>query len=152
MRFACAREGHGPPANLGVRRRACAHLHQERNDEWRAGSGLPFGLDLKALVCVVARPCKARALLQAERLAAKCFQTQRDPQSNLNRPYCFDSCLRPLDGRKGRKNHKTCKDVCRFFYALPNRATSARAHNAYAKTLHNKQHYFASSPEPETTL
>ncbi|MGV3680236.1 MAG: Crp/Fnr family transcriptional regulator [Acidovorax sp.] len=58
------REGPCRRANLGARRSVCPCTRKERNDEWRAGKGLPFGLPGLGAVCGVARACKASALLR----------------------------------------------------------------------------------------
>ena len=86
------REGPCLPANLGARCRTCADLFKAGNNEWQAGKGLPFGLDLKGPACFVAREHQDADIAARGRRAFEPFQDQRDPQIRPSRPWRY--CLR----------------------------------------------------------
>ena len=89
------REGPCLPANLGARCRTCADLFKAGNNEWQAGKGLPFGLDLKGPACFVAREHQDADIAARGRRAFEPFQDQRDPQIRPSRPwmYCLRLCV-----------------------------------------------------------
>jgi hypothetical protein len=64
----------------------CSCTRKERNDEWRAGKDLPFGLPSLGAVCCVARACKAAALLRTGALHPAPRLGNAIPENSVNRP------------------------------------------------------------------
>ena len=59
---------------------------QERNDEWRVGEDLPFGLPGLGAVCGVASACKVPTLLRTGALHPAPRPDNAIPETSVNRP------------------------------------------------------------------
>ena len=89
------REGPCGCANLGARRSVRCCTRKERNDEWRARRGLPFGLPGLGAVCGVARACKVPTLLRTGALHPTPRSGNAIPEKRVGRPSRQDGATTP---------------------------------------------------------
>lgn len=73
--------------------RSCTR--KERNDEWRARRGLPFGLPGLGAVCGVARACKVPTLLRTGALHPTPRSGNAIPEKRVGRPSRQDEATTP---------------------------------------------------------